>query len=291
MSEEPGFAGACVAVVGLGLMGGSLAGALATRQACRQVVGVSRRPETLRTALERGWIHHGTTDLIEGTAQADVVVLATPPRVVLRQLREIGPHLQAGTLVMDLASTKAQVLRAMEGLPACVQPLGGHPMCGKEQAGIEAAQPDLFAGRPFILSPLPRTSAGALEQGKALVRAVGAVPVVLDAADHDRMVAWVSHLPHTVALSLMGAAMAGAQQDPGLWSLAASGFRDTTRLAASDPDMMLDIFLTNQENILRAMNAFREQFDKLYALIEAGGEAPLREFIEAASRRRRELNL
>ncbi|MBC7242810.1 MAG: prephenate dehydrogenase/arogenate dehydrogenase family protein [Anaerolineae bacterium] len=164
-------------------------------------------------------------------------------------------------------------------------------MCGKEQAGIEAAQPDLFAGRPFILSPLPRTSARALEQGKALVRAVGAVPVVLDAADHDRMVAWVSHLPHTVALSLMGAAMAGAQQDPDLWSLAASGFRDTTRLAASDPDMMLDIFLTNQENILHAMNVFREQFDKLYALIEAGGEAPLRECIEAASRRRRELNL
>lgn len=291
MSEEPDFAGACVAVVGLGLMGGSLAGALTTRGACRRVVGVSRRPESLRVALERGWIHHGTTDLAEGTAQADIVVLATPPRVVLQQLQELGPHLQAGALVIDLASTKTRIVQAMEHLPAHVQPLGGHPMCGKEQAGIGAAQPDLFAGRPFILSPLPRTSPGALARGKALVQAVGAVPVVLDAADHDRMVAWVSHLPHTVALSLMGAVMAGAQQDPGLWSLAASGFRDTSRLAASDPDMMLDIFLTNPENILGAMRTFRQQFDRLYALIEAGEEAALREYIEAASRRRRELNL
>lgn len=291
MSEEPDFAGACVAVVGLGLMGGSLAGALAARRACRRVVGISRRPASLDIALQRGWIHDGTTELDRGLAEADVVVLATPPRVVLRQLQDIGPCLRAGALVMDLASTKARIVQAMEHLPAHVQPLGGHPMCGKEQAGIEAAQPDLFAGRPFILSPLPRTSPGALERGKTLVRAVGAVPVVLDAADHDRMVAWVSHLPHTVALSLMGAVMAGAQSDPDLWSLAASGFRDTTRLAASDPDMMLDIFLTNRENILRAMNAFRQHFDQLYTLIEAGGEASLRQHIEAVSRRRRELNL
>lgn len=290
MSEEPDFAGACVTIIGLGLMGGSLAGALAARRACRRVVGISRRPESLQIAQERGWIHHGTTNAAEGVAEADIVVLATPPRVVLRQLQDIGPYLPAGALVMDLASTKAHIVEAMEHLPAHVQPLGGHPMCGKEQAGIQAADPTLFAGRPFILSPLPRTSPQALEQGKALAQAVGAVPMVLDAVDHDRMVAWISHLPHTAALSLMGAVTAGAQNDPGLWSLAASGFRDTTRLAASDCDMMLDIFLTNRENILRAMQMFRKQFDHLYALIEAGDEAVLRQYIEPLSRRRREMN-
>jgi prephenate dehydrogenase len=151
-----GLADIRVAIVGLGLMGGSLAGAL--RRRCRVVIGVVRRAEMIEIASARGLIDRGTTDLAAGVRQADVVVLATPVRVILRLLAEIGPLLPEGCLLMDLGSTKLQIVAEMARLPGHVQPLGGHPMCGKEVSGIAAADPTLYRGHTFILTPLPRTS-------------------------------------------------------------------------------------------------------------------------------------
>lgn len=290
MTTEGDFAAGRVAVAGLGLMGASLAGALTLHHACRQVVGISRRPESIHLLTSRGWIHEGTTDLRAGIAAADVVVLATPPRVVLHQLGEVGPALADGALVMDLASTKAEIARAMMALPAHIQPLGGHPMCGKEKAGPDAADPHLFEGRVFVLSPLERTSPAALETGRQLVQAIGAQPFILDAEEHDRMVAWISHLPHMAALALMHAAMAGAGESSALWELAAGGFRDTTRLAASDREMMLDIFTTNAGPLLRAAREFQHQLEQACAWLEAGDEDTLRAWMDTAIQRRRELD-
>ena len=274
-----GLADAHVAVVGLGLMGGSLAGAL--RGQCRAVVGVARRAETIETALARGLVGRGTTDLENGVRRADAVVLATPVRVILRLLTEIGPLLPEGGLLMDLGSTKAQIVTEMARLPGHVQPLGGHPMCGREISGIAAADPALYQGHTFVLTPLPRTSEAALGLGRALVEAVGAHPLVLDPDRHDRLVATISHLPYLLACGLVGAAEVMASADPMVWQVAASGFRDTSRLAASDVTMMLDILLTNREAVLEALDTCEAQLRSLGHLLESGDEDGLRAALHA----------
>jgi prephenate dehydrogenase len=286
----PALAQARLTIIGLGLMGGSLAAALSASRACAHITGVARRRETLDRALERGWIDAGVTDPAEGVAGADLVILATPPRVIVEQIAALGPRLPAGCIVMDLGSTKAEIAEAMQRLPATVYPLGGHPMCGRERAGLEAADAALFRGRPFVLAPLPRTPAAALALGRALAEAVGACPIVMDAAAHDRSVAWVSHLPHLVAVALVRAAIAGARHDAGLWELVSSGFRDTTRLAASDRTMMLDIFMTNRGPLLAAARQFESELQALCRALESGDEPALGRLLDEAIAQRREVS-
>ena len=273
-----------VAIVGLGLMGGSLAGALRGR--CRTVIGIARRTETIEEALSRGLVDRGTTDLASGIHQADVVVLATPVRVILRLVDEIGRLLPEECLLMDVGSTKAQIAARMAALPDHVQPLGGHPMCGKETSGIEVAEPTLYQDQTFVLTPLPRTSDAALALGRELVEAIGARPLILDPNRHDRLVATVSHLPYLLSCALVGTAEETAARDPTVWDVAASGFRDTSRLAASDVTMMLDILLTNRQAVLEALNACDEQLRHLTCLLETCDEEGLRTVLSATRDRK-----
>jgi prephenate dehydrogenase len=263
-----------VAIVGLGLMGGSLAGALRGR--CREVVGVARRAETVDAALAQGLVDRGTTDLANGVREADVVILATPVRVIIRQLAEIGSLLPEGCLLMDLGSTKAQIAAEMARLPDHVQPLGGHPMCGKEKSGLEAADPALYKGCTFILSPLKRTSEEALALGCALAEAIGAHPLVLDPECQDFLVATVSHLPYLLACALVATADATTSADPAAWEIVAGGFRDTSRVAGSDVTMMVDILLTNREKVLQAVNVYQAKLRDLARLVASGDEGELR---------------
>lgn len=277
----------CVSIVGLGLMGGSLAGAL--RGKVRAVVGIARRPQTVENALALGLIDRGTIDLAEGVNQADVVVLATPVRVILQQLAKIGPLLPQGCLLIDLGSTKARIVAEMDHLPPHVQPLGGHPMCGKEVSGIDAADTSLYRGRTFILCPLPRTSPEALDLGCALARAVGAFPLVLEPERQDFLVGTVSHLPYLLACALVGTADATTSADPAAWEIVASGFRDTSRVSGSDVTMMVDILLTNRAEVLKAVGTFQEVLHKLARLVEAGDEGELRRVLAEIRRIRREM--
>jgi prephenate dehydrogenase len=276
-----------VTVSGLGLMGGSLAGAL--RGHCRAVIGVARRRETVEAALDQGLVDQGTTDLAQGLAGADVVVLATPVRVIRRQLAQIGPLLPQGCLVMDLGSTKAGIVAAMEGLPAHVQPLGGHPMCGKEVSGLEAADPALYRDCTFILSPLARTSQEALVLARDLVQTVGARPLVLEPERQDFLAATLSHLPYLLACALVGTADATTSPDPAAWQIVAGGFRDTSRVAGSDVQMMLDILLTNRDEVLRAIGVFQEQLHGLARLLEEADEEGLRRALLRLRSIRREM--
>lgn len=281
------LAEAHVIIVGLGLMGGSLAGALRGR--CASLIGVSRREETIESALSRGLIDEGTTDLHAVIGQADIVVLATPVRTIMRQIEEIGPLLPPGSLLMDIGSTKAQITKKMEDLPAGVQPLGGHPMCGREVAGIAAAEPTLYRGCTFILTPLSRTSPDALALGESLVRAVGANPLVLRPEQQDRLAATISHLPYLLACALVNTADALTSSDEAAWEIVAGGFRDTTRIAGSDVTMMLDILLTNREEVLEALNTYRAHVRRLAQLIASGEEEELRQALTTIRRVRREM--
>jgi prephenate dehydrogenase len=276
-----------ITIVGLGLMGGSLAGALDGK--CKAIVGVARREETISAALERGLIDRGTIHLATGVADADVVILATPVRVILHQIRDIGPLLPEGCLLMDLGSTKADVIAEMAKLPEHVQPLGGHPMCGKETSGLAAADPAIYRGATFILTPLPRTSEGALALGRDLTRAVGSEPLVLDAQRQDFLVGTVSHLPYLMACALVATADATTSADPAAWKIVAGGFRDTTRIAGSDVAMMTDILLTNREEVLKAIDVLQNQIVRLSRLVEGGDEDRMRMLLNEIRQKRLEM--
>ena len=276
-----------VVVVGLGLMGGSLAGALRGR--CRTVVGLARREEAIEQAQRIGMIDEGTTDAKAALREADLVVLATPVRTIISQLRTLAPYLPAGSTVMDLGSTKAAILEAMADLPRDVEPLGAHPMCGKETSGAGEAEPDLYRGCTFILCPLSRTSDAALALGQELVEAIGAKPLVLDGERQDRLVATLSHLPYLLACTLVQTADATTSDDPAAWEIVADGFRDTSRVAGSDVHMMLDILTTNRAEVLRSATAFRDRFDRLVESIKMGAEDELLEMLTQSCEERKRM--
>jgi prephenate dehydrogenase len=268
-------------------MGGSLAMALVERSLCQEVVGVARRTEAVREAMAWGVAQRATTDLAEGVAGANVIVLATPVRTILRQIRQLAAMSLDPCLLLDLGSTKSDVVAAMEDLPSHVQPVGAHPMCGKELAGLAAAEPTLYEGAPWVLVPLPRTSPHALALARELALAVGGHPFVADADRHDRLVAAISHLPYSLAVTLMLTAAEIGAEDELVWKLASSGFRDTSRLAASDVTMMVDILLTNRAAIGDALRQASAHLDRLADLLAVGDEDSLRALLVAAHDQRR----
>jgi len=264
-----------VCIVGLGLMGGSFGMALRRAGVVREVIGVVRRPEAAPEAVALGAVDRATLDGPSAVAVADVVILCTPVRTIIRQIGELGSHLRPGTVLTDMGSTKRAICRAMESLPEGVQPVGAHPMCGKEQAGIKAADPDLFRDRIWVVSPLPRSSPEAVRVVEALGQAVGSRVIRLDPARHDQLVAAISHLPYLLSCALVASADALAQHDPDVWTLAASGFRDTSRLAASDVRMMLDILLTNREPVLAMVERLQADLGALADRLRRGDEVGL----------------
>jgi prephenate dehydrogenase len=263
-------------------MGGSLALALVERSLCQEVVGIARRTETVREAMAWGVAHRATTDLAEGVAGANVIVLATPVRTILRQIRQLAAMSLEPCLLLDFGSTKSGVVAAMEELPSHVQPVGAHPMCGKEMAGLAAADPTLYEGAPWVLVPMPRTSSHALALARELALAVGGHPFVVDADRHDRLVAAISHLPYSLAVALMLTAAEIGAEDELVWELASSGFRDTSRLAASDVTMMVDILLTNRAAIGDALRQASAHLDRLATLLAVRDEESLRALLVAA---------
>ncbi len=274
-------------IIGLGLMGGSLGAALKKRGVCRRILGMGRRKSAIQRAKELGVIDEGSCNLGEAVAGADVVVLATPVRAMLELIPKLGGLLPSGCILLDLGSTKAEAVRAMQSLPAHIEPIGGHPMAGKETSGIEALDPELFQGATFVLTPLARTGSKTIALVQELVRSLGAKPLLLSAERHDRLVAATSHLPYLASIALVAMAEARAAEDPVLWKLTAGGFRDMSRLAASHADMSLDILLTNRENILTQLDALTRKLARIRSALHGGEEESLRQLLSAARETRR----
>ncbi len=282
------LAAARVVIVGLGLMGASLGYDL--RGYCARVVGVARRRETVAAAVAAGCVDEATLDGATAVAEADLVVLATPVRTMLRQIAEWGPLLRPEAVLLDLGSTKTTICRAMADLPPHVQAIGGHPMCGKETAGLAAAEPGLYRDCLFILCPTARTTPAAQALAEALIAHLGARLLVLEPEQHDLLVAAISHLPYLAACGLVAQAAEVAAVDPRVWDVAAGGFRDTTRVAASDVTMLLDILLTNREAVLTALARYRRALDDLADRLIEGDELGLRRRLEAIAEARRAWN-
>lgn len=274
---------ATVAIHGLGLMGGSLGLALAGK--CKRRIGIVRRPEVADQALQMQVVDTATLDFAAGVSAADIIVLATPVREILTAIEEAGTHMQPGALLIDLGSTKGNIVDAMNRLPESVLAVGGHPMCGKEVGGLEHAEPDLYREKVFVLTPTERSTGNAVELSAELVEAVGAYAAIMEPERHDYAVGMVSHLPYLVATTLLHAEKEAAARDPLLDRLAASGFRDTTRLAGSEVPVMLDILLTNRHAVEEALTSFEQQLAGMRQLL--GDPSALEEWMLEAQKERR----
>jgi prephenate dehydrogenase len=261
-----------LAIVGVGLLGGSVARASRARGLAGHIVGIGRDRERLAPALKDGTLDAVTTDLAEGVRDADVIVLAATVlanETLLAQVWEAAP---AGAVVTDVGSTKRGIVAAAERLGG--QPrlrfVGSHPMAGSEQSGYTIARHDLFDGATVIVTPTESTDPAAVKTVVGLWEATGARVTTMDADTHDRAVAAISHLPHVVAWALVDAV---ARFEPAALDVAARGFKDTTRIAASDPLVWTEILLANRDAVMASLHAFRSALDDLDRLITDGDGA------------------
>ncbi|PQA87879.1 prephenate/arogenate dehydrogenase family protein [Hyphococcus luteus] len=261
-------------IVGVGLIGASLALAMRERGLAAEIVGVDRDPDVIARAQKLGIIDGGETDLKKGVKGADLVVVSTPVGAVASVAAALADAVDDGALVIDVGSVKGAVAEAAKTLPERVLFVPCHPVAGTERSGPEAGFATLFQDRWCILTPLPREDAAykqAVDKAAALWTAVGARAEIMDAAHHDLALAVTSHLPHLIAFTLVGAAddvESVAQGEVVKYS--AGGFRDFTRIAASDPIMWRDVFLTNKEAVLEVLGRFSEELAVMQRAIRWG---------------------
>ena len=277
-----------LSIVGLGLLGGSVAKAARAASLAQEIVGLGRNPKSLEPALRERAVDRITTDLAEGVRGADMIVLATPVATLERQLPAVWEAASSHALLTDVGSTKAGIVRAAEALGAS-RPLGfvgSHPMAGSNLSGFSVARADLFSGATVILTPTDRTPSEPIKRVTEFWEAMGGRLTVMDPATHDRAVAAISHLPHLVVDALVAAVV---DMDPRFLEVAARGFKDTTRIAASDPAVWREIFQQNREALGEALAAFRGALGRLEGILAAGDGAAIESALEAIRKTRAEL--
>ena len=263
-----------ITIVGLGLMGGSLA--LALKDKCSGITAVEVDAHARHIGLERGLVNHVTKNLEDGLKHADILVLATPVRATLETLEKLNRlsyHTNRTLLVLDLGSTKAEVASAMALLPKTFSGIGGHPMCGKETSGLEYADASLYKDAVFVLTPQSNTDKKILGLARQIISAIGSIPIEMDAEKHDRLAALTSHLPYLLACSLVLTVSSEGDVDPIVWKMVSSGFKDTTRVASSDVQMLIDILKTNKASIKNALGEQRIAMDKLEIALDGDLES------------------
>lgn len=279
-----------VTIVGVGLIGGSLGMILKRKGLADRVVGVGRRVENLKKAVELGAIDRYVVDSTEGVREADLVVLATPVDTYERHLKEWAPCLKTGAIVTDVGSVKGRLVTLAErAMPRGVHFVGAHPIAGKEKAGVAAATAHLFTGARCIITPTQTTDPGALERVRALWRETGSIVLEMDPLDHDQILGAVSHLPHVAAFALINALIDLRERvipSLDLVGHSGGGLRDTTRIAASSPEMWRDIFLWNRDNIVAYIEAYEQSLARLKQMIKSGDAAGIEKELERAKQER-----
>ena len=276
-------------IVGTGLIGGSLGMAAMASGAVGKVLGSDADPSMLAKALELGAVEEAYEDLEEMVTLCDLVVVAVPVRAIPGVLERIAPALRAGATVSDVGSVKEGVVKAAAGiLPSRCHFVGGHPLAGSEQRGVEFAHPDLFREAYYVLTPTGDCDAAAYSRLHALITSLGARVIAMEPRLHDRAVSVVSHVPHILAMALMNLALRRAEEYP-LLRLAAGGFRDVTRIAASDPRLWLDILAENRDAVGETLSEVVENLQHINDLLARGREAELFSWLERASSGRRNL--
>jgi prephenate dehydrogenase len=278
-----------VGIIGTGLIGGSLGLALQKHASLQQVIGYDADREMLERALRYGAISSAAKNISELAAACDLIFVAVPVRSTDLVIAEAAPHLRPGTTVSDVGSVKERVVNAASRiLPQDVDFIGGHPLAGSEQRGVEFADPELFREAYYVLTPSQHCVDESYSRLHALLTSLGARVIAMEPRQHDRAVSVISHVPHIMAMGLMNLALRRAEEYP-LLRLAAGGFRDMTRIAASSPGLWLDILLENRDAVAESL---RECMDMLYEIsdmLEEADEEKLEVWMEIASRGRQKL--
>jgi len=278
-----------LAVVGVGLLGGSVAKAARAHGLAAEIVGIGRDAARLEAARRDGVLDRVTTDLAAGVKDAELLVLAPPVGVIAAMLEDVARVCGPETIVTDVGSAKAAIVRTAErlGRRYPLRFVGSHPMAGSEKSGYGEARADLFRGATVVVTPTESSDATAVKTVNELWERLGAGRIVtLDPDAHDRAAAAISHLPHLVAMALVDAV---DRFEPSALDIAARGFRDTTRIAASDPVMWEEIFVANREALGGSLVVFREALAELERLVAAGDRAGVRAAIARIKARREAL--
>jgi len=249
-----------IAIIGLGLMGGSLA--LALKGKCAALYGIDSDRATLELALANGIVHQADRNPVKLLPQVDLVILATPVPAIIEIIQKLPAFSENPSIVFDLGSTKRDILQAMSMLPDNFDPIGGHPICGKEKLGLENAEANLFQDAPFVVSSLKRTTPRAKSAAGQIISAIGANGIEMTAEDHDRILAATSHLPFLIASAL--ARSTPCDHAP----LLGPGFHSTSRLAGTPSHMMMGILRSNRDNVLNAVGSFRKSLDEIESALQ-----------------------
>ncbi|OGP12928.1 MAG: prephenate dehydrogenase [Deltaproteobacteria bacterium GWA2_47_9] len=267
-------------VIGVGLIGGSLAMALRKKGMVGEIVGVGRSIPNLELAAKLDVIDKFTTDPAAGAIGADLVVIATPVASMAEMMKKIAPYLKEGAIVTDVGSVKGAITREAKGLlPTGVHFVGGHPIAGTEESGVCAAFPALFEKHRCILTPTVKTDKEALNKIKEIWEAAGSEVILMDAEKHDSILAAVSHLPHVIAYSLVNTVDDVKDFEESILKYSAGGFRDFTRIASSSPEMWRDICLLNREAVIDMITRFEKSLSRLKRYIkESDGHEIFKEF-------------
>jgi cyclohexadieny/prephenate dehydrogenase len=261
-----------ICIIGLGLIGSSLARIIKAQNMAETLVAVDINPKVCDKVLELGIADKATTSLSTGAEGADLVILCSPTGTMALVAKGIADYLKSGAIVTDVGSVKSSVVKDLrENLPEGIEIVPGHPIAGTEHSGPEAGFTELFEGRWCILTPLPETSLLAVEKVSALWQACGAKIEIMEAQRHDLILAITSHLPHLIAYSIVDTASGLEEETKSeVIKFSASGFRGFTRIAASDPVMWRDVFLNNREAVLEILGRFTEDLSALQKAIRKG---------------------
>ena len=258
-----------VTVIGLGLIGGSLAAALRDSGEVGEVFGVERDSESLRFALENGIADTGSSEIGSGISGSEIVVVATYVDTVARVAGEVSGFVSPDTVVCDTGSVKAPAVREMEKGPRNIRFVGAHPIAGKETSGVRESDPGLFSGKKCVVTPVESTCPEALSMVKTLFSLAGSEIVEMDPESHDEIFSLVSHLPHAVAYSLVSA-VASSGGERNLFDFSGGGLADFTRVSGSSPEMWAGIFIENRDAVLRAIRSFAGKLGEIEKAIASG---------------------
>jgi prephenate dehydrogenase len=280
-----------IAIVGMGLIGGSIGMAVRKKHLAEEVMGIARRKESLEKALEKGAIDKGATETEDSFKDADLVIVALPVGVIPETIRQMVPYLKPGCIITDVGSTKKNIVDTIDSfLPERLCFIGSHPLAGSEKSGIDSARDSLFTNTTCIVTPGKHSPSGNVSRLRDFWEALETQVLIMPPGDHDLIVALTSHLPHLAAAGLVNLVEDFSHKDNRILPAVASGFRDTTRIAGSSPVLWHDICMSNRKTMASVLRTYRELLEKIEQSIMQEESADLLDFLKKAEKARNALN-
>lgn len=275
-----------ITIIGLGLIGGSIARALHDKLGIRSITAVDSDKVALTAALRDGVISRGTADLDSSIYASDIIFICTPVSQTINYIDKIAPYVSDKCIITDVCSTKDQIMRHIEAMNSNFCFIGGHPMAGTEKSGYANSFSHLFENAYYVLTPCACASQQALDILKGIIGGLGAIPVVMDSGEHDRITGSISHLPHVISATLVNLVSDLDSDDGRMQTLAAGGFKDITRISSSDPEMWQNIVLSNKEQLLELIKLYKNYLNEFADILKREDTDAIYSYFDSARRYR-----